>query len=86
MYAGGYLGAGGYAVAAQSLYTGPDHSLLFDVASGSTGSGCGGTYFCTAGAGYDGPTGNGAPTSSVANLTAALPPPPSMSNMPSEAR
>ena len=33
---------------------------LFDVTSGSNGS-CGGTYLCTSGAGYDGPTGNGTP-------------------------
>ncbi|HYS35264.1 MAG TPA: peptidase S8, partial [Pseudonocardiaceae bacterium] len=33
---------------------------LFDVTSGSNGS-CGGTYLCTAGAGYDGPTGLGTP-------------------------
>lgn len=33
---------------------------LFDVTSGSNGS-CGGTYLCTAGPGYDGPTGLGTP-------------------------
>jgi hypothetical protein len=33
---------------------------LFDVTSGSNGS-CGGTYLCTSGAGYDGPTGLGTP-------------------------
>jgi subtilase family serine protease len=33
---------------------------LFDVTSGSNGS-CGGSYLCTAGPGYDGPTGNGTP-------------------------
>jgi subtilase family serine protease len=33
---------------------------LYDVTSGSTGS-CGGTYLCTAGPGYDGPTGLGTP-------------------------
>jgi subtilase family serine protease len=33
---------------------------LFDVTSGSNGS-CGGTYECTAGPGYDGPTGLGTP-------------------------
>jgi len=33
---------------------------LFDVISGSNGS-CGGSYLCTAGSGYDGPTGNGTP-------------------------
>jgi subtilase family serine protease len=35
-------------------------SSLNDVTSGSNGS-CGGTYLCTAGAGYDGPTGLGTP-------------------------
>ncbi|HEY3811606.1 MAG TPA: S53 family peptidase [Caulobacteraceae bacterium] len=35
-------------------------TALNDVTSGSNGS-CGGTYFCTAGAGYDGPTGLGTP-------------------------
>jgi subtilase family serine protease len=33
---------------------------LFDVISGSNGS-CGGSYLCTAGPKYDGPTGNGTP-------------------------
>jgi len=35
-------------------------SALNDVTSGSNGN-CGGTYLCTAGSGYDGPTGNGTP-------------------------
>ena len=35
-------------------------SSLNDVTSGSNGS-CGGTYLCTAGSGYDGPTGLGTP-------------------------
>jgi subtilase family serine protease len=35
-------------------------SSLFDVTSGSNGS-CGGSYLCTAGVGYDGPTGMGTP-------------------------
>jgi subtilase family serine protease len=35
-------------------------SGLYDVTSGSNGS-CSGTYFCTAGLGYDGPTGLGTP-------------------------
>ncbi|HEX9241896.1 MAG TPA: hypothetical protein VF875_05585, partial [Anaeromyxobacter sp.] len=34
--------------------------FLFDVTSGSNGS-CGGSYLCTAGVGYDGPTGLGTP-------------------------
>jgi subtilase family serine protease len=33
---------------------------LFDITSGSNGS-CAVSYLCTAGAGYDGPTGNGTP-------------------------
>jgi hypothetical protein len=33
---------------------------LFDVTSGSNGT-CGGSYLCTAGKGYDGPTGLGTP-------------------------
>jgi subtilase family serine protease len=33
---------------------------LFDVTTGSNGS-CGGSYLCTAKAGYDGPTGLGTP-------------------------
>jgi len=37
---------------------------LFDVTSGSNGS-CGGSYLCTAGAGYDGPTGLGTPNGSL---------------------
>jgi len=35
-------------------------SSLYDVISGSNGS-CGGSYLCTAGVGYDGPTGLGTP-------------------------
>jgi hypothetical protein len=38
---------------------------LFDVTSGSNGS-CGGTLLCTAGAGYDGPTGLGTPNGATA--------------------
>ena len=40
-------------------YSSPTGSL-FDVTSGSNGS-CGGSYLCTAGVGYDGPTGLGTP-------------------------
>ena len=42
-----------------------DHSSLFDVTSGSNGS-CGGSYLCTAGTGYDGPTGLGTPCGTAA--------------------
>jgi subtilase family serine protease len=38
---------------------------LFDVTSGSNGS-CGGTYYCTAKVGYDGPTGLGTPNGTSA--------------------
>ena len=38
---------------------------LNDVTSGSNGS-CGGSYLCTAGAGYDGPTGLGTPNTATA--------------------
>ncbi|HEX2687860.1 MAG TPA: S53 family peptidase [Kofleriaceae bacterium] len=40
-------------------------SALFDVTSGSNGS-CGGSYLCTAGVGYDGPTGLGTPNGTTA--------------------
>ena len=58
--------AGTYALAgngqnlryASSLYANRDK--LFDVATGSNGP-CGGSYLCTAGPGYDGPTGLGTP-------------------------
>jgi hypothetical protein len=38
---------------------------LFDITSGSNGS-CGGTYLCTAGGGYDGPSGLGTPNDATA--------------------
>jgi subtilase family serine protease len=40
-------------------------NALWDVTSGSNGS-CGGSYLCTAGAGYDGPTGLGTPNGTTA--------------------
>ncbi len=40
-------------------------SSLFDVTSGSNGS-CSGSYLCTAGVGYDGPTGLGTPCGTAA--------------------
>ena len=42
-----------------------DPGGLFDVTSGSNGS-CGGSYLCTAGPGYDGPTGLGTPDGTAA--------------------
>ena len=38
---------------------------LFDVTSGTNGS-CSGSYLCTAGPGYDGPTGLGTPNGTAA--------------------
>lgn len=56
---GGIYGVTGHTpTGAASIYA--NKAALNDVTSGSNGS-CGGTYFCTAGAGYDGPTGNGTP-------------------------
>jgi subtilase family serine protease len=56
---GGVYGANGGAVNyGSNPYNRP--TALYDVVSGSNGS-CGGSYFCTAGAGYDGPTGLGTP-------------------------
>jgi subtilase family serine protease len=56
---GGIYGTTGHTpTGAASIYA--NKSLLNDVTSGSNGS-CGGTYLCTAGANYDGPTGNGTP-------------------------
>ena len=75
LHPGGWLVFGGTSVAAPiigSLYALAgtttfgaslpySHSTsLFDVVSGSNGS-CGGTYLCTGGTGYDGPTGLGTP-------------------------
>ncbi|MCX3063466.1 peptidase S8 [Streptomyces sp. GXMU-J5] len=40
-------------------------SSLYDVTSGSNGS-CGGSYLCTAGSGYDGPSGLGVPNGTAA--------------------
>jgi len=56
--------ASAYALAGNSVADGSSpyaHTAsLWDVVSGSNGS-CGGTYLCTAGTGYDGPTGLGTP-------------------------
>jgi subtilase family serine protease len=56
----GIYGVTGHGAAngAANIYA--NASLLNDVTSGTNGT-CGGTYFCTAGAGYDGPTGLGTP-------------------------
>jgi subtilase family serine protease len=56
---GGIYGVTGHTPnGADSIYA--HVGSLNDVTSGTNGS-CGGTYFCSAGVGYDGPTGNGTP-------------------------
>ena len=65
LVAGIYAAAGAKPIGARSLWL--KRRLMFDVTSGSDGT-CGGTYFCTAGTGYDGPTGNGAPRGKGATL------------------
>jgi subtilase family serine protease len=61
---GGIYGANGGAVNYGSdPYA--NTGALNDVTSGSNGS-CGGSYLCTAGAGYDGPTGLGTPNGTAA--------------------
>ena len=49
-------------------------AVLNDVVSGSNGS-CFGSYLCTAGPGYDGPTGLGTPNTAVAFSASNSPPP-----------
>jgi subtilase family serine protease len=59
---GGIYGNTGHTpTGAATIYA--NKSQLNDVTSGTNGS-CGGTYFCTAGTGYDGPTGLGTPNGS----------------------
>ena len=59
---GGIYGNTGHTpTGAATIYA--NKNQLNDVTSGSNGS-CGGTYFCTAQPGYDGPTGNGTPNGS----------------------
>jgi len=84
---GGWLQVGGtslaspliaavYALAGNTTNPGApygDTSALHDVLTGSNGS-CGGSYLCTAGPGYDGPTGWGTPNG-LAAFTGTPPPP-----------
>ena len=61
---GGIYGErGDTVVGAASLYARPD--AFFDIISGSNGF-CGGSLLCTAGPGYDGPTGLGTPMGDAA--------------------
>jgi hypothetical protein len=46
-----------------------DRSALFDVAGGSNGTNCSGTYLCNAVPGYDGPTGLGSPNGAASYWT-----------------
>jgi subtilase family serine protease len=68
---------GSTATPASYAYAAP--SSLYDVTTGSDGT-CSPAYFCTAGVGYDGPTGLGTPGGSPSSLAAfsgaAVPPPP----------
>jgi subtilisin family serine protease len=59
------LVAGVYALAGNAATAGPDYPYahpgsLHDITSGSNGT-CSSAYLCTAGPGYDGPTGLGTP-------------------------
>jgi hypothetical protein len=56
---------------------------LFDVTSGSNGS-CSPSYLCTAGAGYDGPTGLGTPNGVAAFVAGSSPPPPAANQFEAE--
>ena len=58
LIAGIYAAAGAHPTGARRLWLHPE--WLYDITSGRN-SACGGTYFCIAGPGYDGPSGNGAP-------------------------
>lgn len=55
-----YALAGNTASTVYGSYPYSHRSSLYDVTSGTTGS-CSGSYLCTAGPGYDGPTGLGTP-------------------------
>lgn len=57
---GVYALAGGIGLTTYGSLSYSNTMSLFDVVSGSNGS-CGGSYLCTASAGFDGPTGNGTP-------------------------
>jgi len=60
LIAGVYALAGNAASVTYGSYPYSHTSSLHDVTSGSNGS-CSGSYLCTAGSGYDGPTGLGSP-------------------------
>src|SRR5207247_7998001 len=58
--AGVYALAGNASAVNYGSYPYSHRSSLYDIVSGSNGS-CGGSYLCTAGTGFDGPTGLGTP-------------------------
>jgi subtilase family serine protease len=60
LVAGAYALAGNGGSTSYNSYPYAHAASLYDVTSGSNGS-CAGSYLCTAGPGYDGPTGLGAP-------------------------
>jgi subtilase family serine protease len=60
-----YALAGNGKTANAAAYPYANPGGLFDVTSGANGS-CGGSYLCTAGLGYDGPTGLGTPNGTSA--------------------
>ncbi len=62
---GGIYGVTGHGPGSASGIYSAASSAFNDVTSGSNGS-CGGTYFCTAQTGYDGPTGRGTPNGTTA--------------------
>ena len=61
LIAGVYALAGNGGLSAAGSYPYSHASSLYDVTSGSNGT-CGGSYLCSAGSGYDGPTGLGTPS------------------------
>ncbi len=70
LIAGMYAAKGVSVNYGSSIYS--SAAVLNDVTSGSNGS-CGGTYFCNAVVGYDGPTGRGSPNGSSAFSTPSAP-------------
>ena len=57
----GVYGVNGGAVVDGAAWSPANAANLFDVTTGNNGKRCGGSYYCTSGVGYDGPTGNGTP-------------------------
>ncbi len=64
-----------HSLGASAFYKNP--SSFFAVTSGSNGS-CGGSYLCTGGSGYRGPTGVGTPDGVLSQSSTPPPPPPAL--------